>query len=109
MGWEGLRVALAHDQLATAGGAGGAERFLVSLKELFPTAPIFTTVFNPQRMPPVFQDWDIRTSFIQGLPGGQTRYQYYLPLMPTAVERLNFDDYDLVNSGSHSFMKGILT
>ncbi|WP_218079972.1 glycosyltransferase [Anthocerotibacter panamensis] len=104
-----LRVAIAHDQLATAGGGGGAEKFLSALKRHFPAAPVYTTVYNPDKMPSYFRDWDIRTSFIQNLPGAKTRYQLYLPLMPTAVEHLNFDDYDLVISGSHSVIKGLLT
>jgi glycosyltransferase involved in cell wall biosynthesis len=102
-------IAIAHDQLATAGGAGGAEKFLVTLKSMFPEAPIYTTVYNSQRMPDYFKSWDIHTSFIQNLPYATTRYQLYLPLMPTAIEQLNFDGYDLVISGSHSVMKGIIT
>jgi hypothetical protein len=35
---KNLSVAIAHDQLATAGGAGGAEKFLSTLKELYPAA-----------------------------------------------------------------------
>ncbi len=104
-----LRVALAHDQLATTGGAGGAEKFLSALKSLYPNAPLYTTVYNAAKMPDYYRDWTIHTSFIQDLPGGTTRYQLYLPLMPTAVEQLNFDGYDLVLSGSHSVMKGLIT
>ena len=102
-------MAIAHDQLATAGGAGGAENTLTAIKALFAHAPVFTTVYNPEKMPAHFRDWDIRTSFIQQLPGAKKRYQLYLPLMPTAVEQLNFEDYDLVVSGSHSVIKGIVT
>lgn len=106
---EDLRVALAHDQLATAGGAGGAENVLAAIQSLFPDAPIYTTVYNPDKMPESFRSWDIRTSFIQKLPGACRYYQLYLPLMPTAVEQLDFEAYDLVISGNHSVIKGIVT
>jgi len=107
--FEEIRTAIAHDQLATAGGAGGAEKFLSAIKHLFPSAPVYTTLYNPDKMSEHFREWDIRTSFIQNLPSAKTRYQMYLPLMPTAVEQLNFDGYDLVLSGHHSVMKGIIT
>jgi glycosyltransferase involved in cell wall biosynthesis len=104
-----LRIALASDALATAGGAGGAENVLVAMKSLFPEAPVYTTVYNPEKMPDCMASWDIRTSFIQDLPAGKTKYQMYLPLMPTAIEQLDFEAYDLVISGHHSVIKGIVT
>jgi glycosyltransferase involved in cell wall biosynthesis len=104
-----LRIALASDALATAGGAGGAENVLVAMKSLFPEAPVYTTVYNPAKMPECMASWDIRTSFIQNLPAGKTKYQMYLPLMPTAIEQLDFETYDLVISGHHSVIKGIVT
>lgn len=104
-----LRIALASDALATAGGAGGAENVLVAMKSLFPEAPVYTTVYNPEKMPECMASWDIRTSFIQDLPAGKTKYQMYLPLMPTAIEQLDFEAYDLVISGHHSVIKGIVT
>lgn len=104
-----LRIALASDALATAGGAGGAENVLMVMKSLFPEAPVYTTVYNPEKMPECMASWDIRTSFIQDLPAGKTKYQMYLPLMPTAIEQLDFEAYDLVISGHHSVIKGIVT
>jgi glycosyltransferase involved in cell wall biosynthesis len=104
-----LRTALASDALATAGGAGGAESVLMAIKSLFPEAPVYTTVYNPDKMPECMASWDIRTSFIQNLPAGKTKYQMYLPFMPTAIEQLNFENYDLVISSNHSVIKGIVT
>lgn len=98
-----------HDWLASAGGAGGAEKTLMAVKEIFPEAPIYTTVYNPGRMPEQFSRYDIRTSFIQKLPLARTRYQLYLPLMPAAIENLNLDKYDIVISFNHSVAKGVIT
>lgn len=105
---KGLRIAIVHDQLATAGGAGGAERVLHYLLELFPTAVLHTTVYNPDRMPAHYRQLGIRTSFIQKLPFAKTKYQMYLPLMPAAIEHLNLDEFDLIISCSHSVAKGVV-
>jgi glycosyltransferase involved in cell wall biosynthesis len=104
-----LRTAFASDALATAGGAGGAESVLMAMKSLFPDAPVYTTVYNPDKMPECMASWDIRTSFIQNLPAGKTKYQMYLPLMPTAIEQMDLEAYDLVISSNHSVIKGVVT
>jgi len=104
-----LKIAIIHDWLASAGGAGGAEKTLEAVIEIFPKAHIYTTVYNPQRMPERFSKYNIRTTFIQKLPLAKTHYQLYLPLMPMAVENLNLDEYDVVISFNHSFAKGVIT
>jgi glycosyltransferase involved in cell wall biosynthesis len=104
----GKRIAIVHDQLATAGGAGGAERVLHYLLELFPTAKLYTTVYNPDRMPAHYQSLGIRTSFIQKLPFAKTKYQMYLPLMPAAIEHLDMGEFDIIISCNHSVAKGVI-
>ena len=63
-----MNLAIVHDGLATSGGRGGAEWVLTVLHEMFPQAPIYTTVYNKDRMPEYFREFDIRTSFIQRFP-----------------------------------------
>jgi glycosyltransferase involved in cell wall biosynthesis len=58
---------------------------------------------------PAFLDRKIQTSFLQKMPAGLSRYQWYLPLMPLATEHHNLADYDLVLSSSSSFAKGVIT
>lgn len=101
-----LRVALIHDHLAQD---GGAERVLRAFMETYPGAPVFTLVYNRDEANAWFRDKDIRTSFIQHLPGSQRFYQWYLPLMPTAVERYDLRGFDVVLSSSASFAKGVIT
>ncbi len=100
-----LRVAMVHDYLMQD---GGAERVLSALQELFPTAPTYVLVHNPERVHPQFRNRDIRTSFLQRLPGATRLYQWYTPLMPTAIEYLDITGFDLVISSSSSFAKGII-
>ncbi len=102
-------MAIVHDGLATAGGGGGAERVLAVLHQMFPEAPVYTTVYHPDRMPAEMRGWDIRTSFIQDLPRGREKYQWYLPLFPSAVEALDLRGYDIVVSASHAVAKGVIT
>ena len=104
-----MNLAIIHDGLATYGGRGGAEWVLTVLHEMFPQAPIYTTVYNKDRMPEYFRQFDIRTSFIQRFPQGKTKYKAYLPFMPTAVEQLDLRDYEVVLSCNHSVVKGVLT
>ena len=101
-----MKVALVHDHLAQD---GGAEKVLKAFQEIYPEAPIYVLVYNPAQTNEAFLKKDIRTSFIQKLPWGVKKYQWFLPLMPSAVERYDLMDYDLILSSTSSFSKGIIT
>ena len=101
-----MRIALVHDYLNQY---GGAERVLEELHELYPSAPIFTSMFDPKAMPAVYRQMDIRTSFMQRLPGVMRHHQPYLPLYPLAFESFDFGDFDVVLSNSSAFCKGVVT
>ena len=49
---------------------------------------------------------DIRTSWIQRLPGWRRFYRHLLPLYPAAVESFDLSGFDLVISSSHCVAKG---
>lgn len=98
------KVALIHDWLT---GMRGGERCLESLCELFPGADIFTLLHMKGSVSKAIEERRIRTSAIQTLPLAATRYRYYLPLFPSAIERFNLDGYDLVISSSHCVAKGV--
>ncbi len=100
------RVALVHDYLNQM---GGAERVLLALHDLFPDAPIYTTIAAPARLVPRLRGLDIRVSFMQRLPGVLDHHQAYLPLYPLAVERMDLREYDLVLSDSSAFAKAAIT
>lgn len=100
-----MKVALLHDHLNQA---GGAERVLLNLAELFPQAPIYTLIYDYKHLYG-FEKFKVNTSFIQKLPGGINFYKWYLPLMPTAIEEFDLSDYDLVISSASGLIKGVLT
>ena len=90
---------------------GGAENVLLTLHEIFPEAPIFTSFYRPEAMPAAFRSLDIRTTFLQKL-GPLTRYprhQMLLPLYPAAFERLDLREYDVILSNSSAWCKGVIT
>lgn len=101
-----MRVALVHDYLTQF---GGAERVLQALMELFPHAPVFTLLYDPQRLHVGIDERRLRTSFLQRLPGARRYHRYFPLLMPLAMEQFDFSQYDVVLSATHSFGKGVLT
>jgi len=60
-----MKVAIVHDYLNQF---GGAERVISALNEVFPDAPIYTSIYDKTRFPPNFKRMDIRTSFMQKIP-----------------------------------------
>ncbi len=98
-----LKIALAHDSFTQA---GGAERVIKALHELFPQAPVFTLVFN-RKLREKYHGWDIRTSWLQIFFNFIPKLQYLLPLIPAAVGSLDFSGYDVVISSSSGFIKNI--
>ncbi len=99
-------VALVHDWLNQL---GGAENVLEALAAVFPQAPVYTSMYAPAQMPEAYRRWDIRTSFMQRLPGVTTHHQAYLPLYPLAFATTDLSGYDLVLSNKSGFCHGVRT
>lgn len=100
------KVALVHDWLV---GRAGGERVLKCLHDMYPEAPIYTLVYDEEKAPEWCKDCDIRTTYIQGWPGGKTHHKLLLSFMPKAWESLDLTEYDLVISSCSSCCKGVLT
>jgi len=101
-----MKVALVHDYLNQM---GGAERVVMAFHQIFPDAPIYTSIYDQQRVDPAFKEMDIRTSFMQKFPLVTRHHQPYLPFYPFAMESLDLRDYELVLSSSSAFGKGVIT
>jgi glycosyltransferase involved in cell wall biosynthesis len=100
-----MRVALVYDRVNKW---GGAERILLALHQIFPDAPLFTSVYN-QKSAPWAKVFNIKTSFLQKFPFASSLHEFYAPLMPIAFESFNFEDFDLVISLTSEAAKGIIT
>jgi len=102
-----MKVALVHDYLLRM---GGAERVLLKLREIFPEAPIYTLLYDKQKMWRAFVGSEIRPSFLQKFPKFiRNRHKHLLPLLPIAAETFDLRDFDLVISSSNTFVKSVIT
>ena len=89
----------------------GSERVVESLTNIFPDADIFALVdfLNDEQRRIILKNRNANTSFIQRLPFAKRKHRNYLPLFPSAIEKFDLSDYDLVLSSSHSVAKGVKT
>lgn len=101
-----LKVAIVHDWLVSY---AGADRVVDCMHHVFPDAPIYTLVYDKEKMPSWFRSYDIRTTWVQKLPFATKLYKKMLPLMPGAFEALDLSEYDLVLSSASSCSKGVIT
>lgn len=103
-----MKVAIVHDDLVQY---GGAERVLSGICDVFPEAPIYTSVFDQDNkdLAEKFSNKKIITSFLQNIPGWKMLYKAILPLYPIAFEQFDFSQYELVISHTTRFAKCIIT
>lgn len=100
-----MKTAIVHDWLYSV---SGAEKVLEAIYELFPSK-VHTLIKNPKNLGDFYiPNEDIVTSFIQKLPFAKTRYPYYLPLFPFAIEDFNLSDSEVILSSSSCVAKGVL-
>jgi len=104
-----MKVALFHDYLVQY---GGAERVLEKLMELYPSAPIYTLLYDPDSLAPDFQKLlqrrKIITSSLQKFPFSKKRHRLYPLFMPYMVEQFDFSEFDVVISDTTGFGKGLI-
>lgn len=98
------RIAIVHDYLNQK---GGAERVVAVMHETFPDSPIFTSVVDLENTWPELAGADIRTTWMQGLPGIGKHFKKYLMLYPGAFKSMDLKGYDIVLSSSSAFAKGV--
>lgn len=100
-----MKVAIVYDRINKW---GGAERILLLLHEMFPSAEIYTSVYDPISAPWA-KDLKIKTSFLEKIPFARRHHEFFALLMPFAFEQFNFDKFDVVISLTSEGAKGIVT
>ena len=108
-----MSLALVHDDLIQH---GGAERLFTAMTEIWPRAPIFTSMASGLWLKELgetagrLQDGSfLRTSFMQYLPFKEHLYRAYFPLYSFAFESFDFSNFDVVLSSSTRFAHGVIT
>ncbi len=104
-----MRIALVFDDLIQF---GGAERLLLALHEIWPAAPVYTSVAS-KRWQAVCTKLGItlKTSFLQYFPFAVKLNRFYscLLLHTLAFESFDFSEFDVVLSVSSRYAHGIIT
>jgi glycosyltransferase involved in cell wall biosynthesis len=98
-----MRVAYIHDWLVTY---RGGEKVLEALLDLYPDAPLYTLFYEPRAMPSSIRERDVRVpAFMR--PFGSIR-KLMLPMLPKAIEAIDFSQFDFLISTSSCVAKGAL-
>ena len=99
------RVAIVHDWLTVA---GGAEVVVEELHKLFPSAPIYTSVYNAAAVP-ALKGADVRTTYLQTRLPRFLRYKHVLwpTLRAKAFRALDLSEFDIIISSSSAEAKAV--
>ncbi|NUN65102.1 glycosyltransferase family 4 protein [Pseudanabaena biceps] len=98
-----MKIALVHDYLTQR---GGAERVFELLCKHFPTADIYTSIYDRQNTIDL-GDRPVHTTFLQNIPATRKYFRLFAPFYYSAFSSLNLKEYDLILSSSASFAKGV--
>jgi glycosyltransferase involved in cell wall biosynthesis len=98
------RVALVHDFLLDV---RGAERVFLQLCAMWPTADIFTAVYDADGTEGRFADRTVHSSFLQRVRPTARTFRALLPLYPSAIESFDLSGYDLVVSSSSAWAHAV--
>ena len=90
------RVAIVHDYLNQR---GGAEKVVLEMSNMWPEAPIYTSLYRPDSTFDEFRGRDIRTSFVDRLPVDRS-FRNLFPLYPAAFWSFGEIDADVVIASS---------
>ena len=99
------KVAIVHDWLTTM---GGAEPVVLRLQSLFPNAPIYTSVYDKEKMT-AFHHIDVRTTWLQKWLPKSVRYKHVLwpVLRAFAFRSLDLSEFDIIISSSSAEAKAV--
>ncbi|HUB29810.1 MAG TPA: glycosyltransferase [Terracidiphilus sp.] len=101
-----MKVAIVHPWFLEA---GGGEKVVEALAEMYPEADIFTLAADPRVVSTRLQGRRIHTSPLNRLLVSRFRYKRinFSPLFPWAVERMDLSDYELVISSCGPAVMGV--
>ena len=90
-------VSIVHDYLTQK---GGAERVVLAMHRAFPTAPIYTSLYEPDLTFPEFRDIDVRPSYLNRSQFLRRHHRFALPLLANAFSKIDVDEKIVLCSSS---------
>jgi len=102
---ENPNIALVHEWLTVV---AGGEKVLKALAEIYPKAPIYTSVYDERKVTG-FEKSTIIPSFLQNIPLLKSHREFLVPFVPFAFEQFDLSKYDVVISSTTVGAKGVLT
>lgn len=99
------KVAIVHDWLTSM---GGAEPVVLELLKIFPDAPVYTSVYDKEKMT-AFKDVDVRTTYLQERLPKFLRFKHTLwPVARAyAFRKLDLSEFDIIISSSSAEAKAV--
>ncbi len=92
------RIAIVCDFLTMM---GGAENVVLAMHEAFPNAPIYTAIYNADKMP-AFRELDVRASRLQKIPAKLRKsYKLFPTLAVKAMRKLDLSEFDIILTSSY--------
>lgn len=92
------KIAIVCDFLAMM---GGAENVVLAMHEAFPSAPIYTAIYNDDKLP-AFRELDVRPSRLQKIPKRLRKYYKLFPTMAVkAMRQLDLSEFDIIITSSY--------
>lgn len=101
---DNIKVALVYDRVNKW---GGAERVLLALHEIFPKAPLYTSVYDIKKAPWAKVFPEVRTSFLQKFPFTKNNHEFLAIFMPLAFASFDLKEFDVVISVTSEAAKGV--
>ena len=101
-----MKLAIVHDALVNL---GGAERVVGAFHQMFVDAPIYTTVYLPERTHELFRGADVRSTWLQRVARSENQLKSLFPLTFLAVRNIDLADFEVVLSSSTYCAKNINT
>lgn len=97
-------VALVHDYLLVL---RGAERTFAEIADIWPTASVYTLLYDAERTESRFATHPVETSLLQRAGVTQRGFRRLLPIFPLMAERLGVQEHPVVVSSSSAFAHGV--
>lgn len=77
---------------------GGAERVLLNILKIFPSSPVYTTIYDPKKTKWLPQDTKIYPSILDKISSTKKNSILHTPFYAIALEQFDFSQFDIVIS-----------